>query len=395
VLVRYVREELDGRALAWRLGVLFGLQLWISTEVALTLALALASTLALGLALVPDARPRLRTLVRPLAGAAGIATAVAAPLLAYALAGFHRDPINEPARFAADLLNFVVPTHLIAAGGETFAATSATFPASPAERGAYLGLPALVIVAWFAVRERRWPPARLLVAALLLAMFVTLGTALHVEGRRVVALPWELLTRLPLLNNVLPVRFAAYAALAVAVIVALWAARTRRVVAVAGSALAVAALVPAAWRVDYTVLPERWPFFTEGEYRECIPKGENVAIFPYGFWGDSMLWQAESGFWFRQAGGHLGPKPPPDNLSEPTIRKLTFTTERPTMREILALAKAKDVGRILSVRIHAFPDGEQMHRFGPLELRGELLVSPACGYPPLGPSSRLLPRPRR
>ena len=46
VLVRFLRGELDRRGLAWRLGALLGLQLWISTEVALTLTLALAAGLA-------------------------------------------------------------------------------------------------------------------------------------------------------------------------------------------------------------------------------------------------------------------------------------------------------------------------------------------------------------
>ena len=48
--IRYLQGELDGRGFAWRLGVLFGLQFWLSTELLVTAALALA----LG------ARPRLR-----------------------------------------------------------------------------------------------------------------------------------------------------------------------------------------------------------------------------------------------------------------------------------------------------------------------------------------------
>src|SRR5581483_8222012 len=98
---------------------------------------------------------------------------------------------------------------------------STHFPATLAEQGAYLGWPVLVIVAWFAVRERT-PVARLLLVLLGLAVF---------------------------------------------------------------------SLAPAVWRIAYRDIPERWPFFTEGLYKTCIPRGENVAVFPFGVLGNSMLWQ--------------------------------------------------------------------------------------------------------
>src|SRR5262249_43007108 len=162
-------------------------------------------------------------------------------------------------------------------------------------------------------------------------------------------------------------------------------------IAVALPVLAVLAVAPAVWRIAYRDFPERWPFFTEGLYKTCIPRNENVAIFPFGFWGSSMLWQAESGFWFRMAEGYAAPDPPAKSLRDPTIRELTFTAENPTMAQILGMAKRKHVGRILSVDIYVHPDGHQMHRFGEVQDLGGVLVSPACGHTPLGPRSRLLP----
>ena len=52
-VVRFVREELDGRGLAWRLGVLLGLQFWLSTELFFTAILALGVALVLAFGLVP------------------------------------------------------------------------------------------------------------------------------------------------------------------------------------------------------------------------------------------------------------------------------------------------------------------------------------------------------
>lgn len=98
-------------------------------------------------------------------------------------------------------------------------------------------------------------------------------------------------------------RFAVYTSLAAAVIVALWTAARSGWTRIVLPVLAVAVLVPAFWRPDFRSLPQRWPFFTQALYKACIPRNESVVVFPYGFRGDSMLWQAESGFWFRMAEG--------------------------------------------------------------------------------------------
>jgi hypothetical protein len=382
-VLRFIRGELDGRGVAWRLGVLMGLQFWLSTELFFTATLALGAALVLAFWLVPDVRNRLRALIRPLLAGSGIAALVAGPLAVYAALGFTSGSINDPRLFNGDLLEFVVPTRLIALGGSTFGGISSHFPTSDAERGAYLGLPTLLIVGWFATRARRSAAARFLLVALLLSALVTLGTKLLIRGHVVASLPWDVLVRLPLFNNVLPVRIALFGSLAAAVIVALWTASRRGWSARVLPALAVAALVPAVWHSDYRSVPERWPFFTDGLYKLCIPRNENVAIFPYGFWGNSMLWQAESGFWFRMAEGYLRPKPPPPFLADPTVTMLTFTIENPKPPAILAFARNKKVDRILSVLIYPHPSSNQMHRFGAVQLYGGVLISPACGYPSL------------
>ncbi len=258
------------------------------------------------------------------------------------------------------------------------------FRGGDAERGAYLGLPTLAIVAWHGIRTWRSATTRLLLALLGTAALVTLGTGVAVRGRVRLWLPWSLVARAPVFDNVLPVRIALFCSLAAAVIVAIWTASRRGWTSWALPLLAVAALVPAVWRADYRMHPERWAFFTDGTYKTaCIQRNENVAIFPFGFWGNSMLWQAETGFWFRMAEGYLLPDPPPANLADPLIRKLTYTTENPTVPEILGFVRRKQVDRILSVDIYTHPNGTQMHRFGQVQDEGGVLIAPACGYPTL------------
>jgi hypothetical protein len=380
--IRYLQAELDGRGAAWRLGVLFGLQFWLSTELLLTASLALVVGLALACWLVPSTRTRLRALVLPLLAAVGIAAVVAAPLLYFALTGFQSGSINEPATFDGDLLNFLLPTRLILIGGSTFEHLTRGLRGNDAEQGAYFGIPALVIVGWSLLGVRRSHVVRFLGVALAVAFVLTLGTGIVWRGPIYRALPWKYAARLPLLNNVLPARMSVYIALIVAVVVALWTARrtgwTRWVL----PALAVAALVPNLARGYWTVHPERWAFFTSKTYELCFPKNENIAIFPFGQWDDSTLWQAESGFYFRIPEGYLAPAPPEKNYrSDPLIRLVTNTIENPTTQEIVAFAKNKKVDRIVSVDIYIHPNGDQMRRFGAVQDTGGVLVSPACGYP--------------
>ena len=188
--IRYLQGDLNGRGLGWRLGLLFGLQLWLSTELAATATLALGASLVLAFALVPSTRPRILALSRPLLAAVGITVGLAWPLVYYIVTDFHASSFNAPSGYDGDLVNFVVPTQLVWAGGSTLSSVSQRFARDLGENGGYLGLPTLAIILWYGVANRRSAAARFANAALLLAAFVTLGTALTVEGRALGWLPW-------------------------------------------------------------------------------------------------------------------------------------------------------------------------------------------------------------
>jgi hypothetical protein len=392
-LVRYVRGDIGWPGLTWRLGLLLALQLTVSTEVLLTLTIMLLLALLLGLAFLRGERRRLLTSLVPIAGGYAIAGALTAPFLYYVHRGYSPGTYADPVFFSADLANLVLPTRLIAIGGPSLAGTTAHLIGNLNEQDFYLGLPAIVILAAFAVRVRRSTTARFLLASFVVATIAALGPKLAVDGHRIVWLPWALVAEKPLFNNALPARFALYAWLVVAVVVALWMSAGRNPVrTVALPLLAILALVPALQRADFVQRPERWAFFSDHLYKNCVPRGETLAVFPFGKFGDSLLWQAESGFWFRMAEGNMGRSSayPPEFVSDPTVGKLTFQfidpTIRPTMAELLRYAGSHGVDRLVSVVIHAYPDGTMMHAFGPVQEYGGVLVAPACGYPALQPS---------
>ncbi len=350
VVLRRLRGELGNRGFVVRLGVLLALQLWLSTEIVFTLSLALLVSFALGYALVPEVRWRLTRMLVPVGLAYCLAGALGSPLLYFALTSLPAQPLNLPGVYVADLLNFVTPTDLVAAGGYGH---PERFPGNISEQGAYLGLPALAIVVLFAVRRWREPGARFLVAALAIVCVAALGDAIHVGGDRVAAGPWGLVGGLPLFEHVLPVRLTVYAALVVAVVVSLWIARGGAA-RVALPVLAVLALVPTLGPGTWRFTPEQ-PSFFAGAYRSCLARGETVLVIPYGYTGSQMLWQAQTDFYFRMAGGYISLDPPPFFAGQTVARLTKDQVPDGGATDILALARLAGASTILVQESDATP----------------------------------------
>jgi hypothetical protein len=354
-----------------------------------TISLVLA--LALAFAVVPAARAGIRFCAPAVAGGYVVAAVLAAPLLYYAVRGMHGNSIAFSSDFGADLVNLVVPTRVTALGGSLFTSFTSHFPGDDAERTSYLGLPVLAILGLLALRRPRSPGTRFLLVAFAAATFLSLGTALYVANARVVSLPWSLWSGWIGVEQIIPARFALYATLAAAVMVALWVARGRAA-RYGLVAVAVLALVPPFWGAQFAHRPQRWPFFTDRLYELCIPRGETLMVFPFGRWGESLLWQAESGFWFRIAEGTLAHNEEPAAFTrDPTIRELLFDfpVERPTMTELRALALRRHIDRIASVaQNEPYPDGGELKSFGEVQVLGDVAVAPACGYTSLAGDRR-------
>ena len=321
VALRYVQGELGAKGAALRLGVLFALQLTFSSEVTLTLTLALLCSLVLAFVLVPEARPRVLSLLPVLGAAAVIAAALTSPLLYYMLSDFRSEAVNPGSPPTADLVNFVVPTDLVGIGhGWTDAVTRHYF-SNRSEQAAYLGLPLIAILGWFAASSWRTRSGRFLIAAIAAAVVLSSGSWLVVLGRQVVTLPWEHIGYLPLFDNIYPARIALYVTLGIAVVVAGWASsegvswlvRTGVVI------LAVITLAPNPAADAWRSTPHVPPFIAQRVYERCLSPSDNVLVFPFGPHGDSMLWQADAGFRYRMAGAWIAPAPPSSFTHPPGV----------------------------------------------------------------------------
>jgi hypothetical protein len=334
VLVQRIVDGLSTRRFVVELGLLLALQVYLATEITFTLTIVLVLALVVAYLAAPERRPAITGSLAPLAGAYVLAGVLAAPVLYYALTDLRVAGFQPPEAYTADLLNLVIPSHLEAFGAGWARSIAHHFPGNSTEQGALIGIPLLVIVVLYARARWRTHAARFLLAALALAVFLSFGPWLSVDGHKTIPLP-TLIGRnslsipglgrhyLPLFDNVLPVRFALYASLAGAAIAAVWMATTRsRILRVLLPALAVLLLVPnpgaGVWTTGFSVPA----FFTAKAYRSCLAPGETVLPEPIGQGGQATLWQAESGFHFRLAGGRLQTSPPTEFLHPATIAQI-------------------------------------------------------------------------
>jgi hypothetical protein len=314
IVLRHVRGEWSSRRAAlWLAAALIG-QFLISLEVFMTLAIFGAVALALAAAVVRGSRREIVRTVGVVGVAYGITAVAMAPLLWSFFSASNHAPVYDfyPSIYASDLVNFALPTPLTVLGGQAFRSVSGQFTGDISEQSAYFGLPVLLMVGGFVIAfwRERW--AKWLLGFVAIVALCSMGPILHVAGAETHALPWKAALDLPLVKYALPGRFMVYAWLGVAVMSAAWLGLGGGVGRWVLAAAAVAALYPQTtgpWWHN----PIREPaLFSTGAYRDVIPRGSNALVIPFGANGDSMLWQADTGFWFRMPVGNVGVRPPPE-----------------------------------------------------------------------------------
>ncbi|MGH7815008.1 MAG: hypothetical protein ACREQI_13540 [Candidatus Binataceae bacterium] len=312
--VRAIEGEIELRGLTAALAVIFIAQALISLEIFATMTVFGAIALALGwLCASRETAQRMTGVALAAARAEALAAIALSPYL-YAMAafGWPHGAIWSPAFYSADLLNFIVPTEANALGAiPLLRHLSDSFSSGGfAETTAYVSIPLIALAADYAIRHWRTPAGKVLIGTLLIVCAVALGPLLRLHGSERFALPGRIVWSIPIIDKALPVRFMMFAFLPLAVIASLWFASERLntgvKAAVAGIAILFTAPNPFAPWVNGTGCPL---FFTSGIYRRYLTPGENVLALPFAWRGISMLWQAETGMYFRMAGGWTGVAP--------------------------------------------------------------------------------------
>jgi hypothetical protein len=323
--LRRAQGDMSRRAYVIALAATLIAQAGLSTEV-------LATTVPFGLILLLAARllsPRSRrhaidVLGLETIGAGLLALALTAPFWYYAAieGGLPTGASNISDIYGLDLLNLVVPTRTTWFGHGVFTTLAATFESNNvAEADGYLSLPIVLAFLFWAFTSRRRFLVRMVVVAVAVGLIAALGAHLHIAGAQTFALPFVLVRDLPVIDFVTPSRLIMLTSLAVSVGVADWLADRSGRTSVRWATVALGAflLLPNIGSGDWAGRVSNPVFFTSGAYRHYLARGESILAFPFGPGGDSMFWQAETGFYFKMPEGYLGPDTPQPFGSSPVV----------------------------------------------------------------------------
>lgn len=305
---------------AWQTGLALGLaataQLFTGEELLFDTALVAV----LGLAVLAASRPRqaLRRLPQ-LAATGGVALAVVVVLAGYPLWRQFFGPLRQhgsaftPDFFKADLTGFVTPSDLLVFHTKASAAAAASFPGGAPEYLAYLGVPLLVLCALVAVA--RFGDLRVRVAAVVgtTMAVLSLGATLMVGGERTgIALPWSLVSSLPLVEADLPTRFGLFVPLCAAVLLAVAVEAVMRSGrryrgALAGGLAAVCLLPLLPVPLPVTSVPPTPRFFTGPALAQLVPAASTALVLPFPTATQTapIRWQTAAGMRFAMPGGYF------------------------------------------------------------------------------------------
>lgn len=320
-----------------------------SSELAFTLVPLGAVALAVAFALAPAARERIIIAVKLILAGGVAAALVTSPFIYYGLKGNLQFPLSDNG--GGDAIGFFVPTSLVRLGRRYFAAvanaTNNTHTLS--ECATYIGLPLALIVARYSITRWRMASTKILVATLAIVVVLLFGARLYIGGYPTIPLPWKVIDY-SLVRNVVPSRLGLYMFLIVGVIAAMWLAQRRAgrwgLAKWAVAALSIAFLAPnigsGLWRGG----EPNSAFFTTHEYRRVLRRGETVLALPFGQFGTGMLWQAETGMWFRLAGGFVNPVYPADYYRDPLFPAL-YEQAKPTAQTLRSFLARRHVGAVI------------------------------------------------
>jgi hypothetical protein len=333
VALRRVDGEISRRSYVLVMAALLVLQAGLSTEL-LADCVGLGAVILLVSRFLTHAaiRQRVDILILETVGAGLLAIVLASPFLYYALLS-GGVPKGAPALsdvYGLDLLNLFFPTYATWLGHHDFLSLGLTYNGgNVTEADGYLGIPLVIcFLVWIFRDARGRLLCKLVTIAAAVSLVAALGSHLHIAGQQTVALPFNWLSSLPVFNNIVPSRIVVLTMLAVSIGVAAWLATPSRGGVVRWLAVGLGAIVifPNLIQPLYGVPPHNPRFFSTSLYRRYLVRGDTVLALPFGANDVSMLWQAETGFYFYLPEGYVsGTVPSPFNAQLTTGQLLANT----------------------------------------------------------------------
>jgi hypothetical protein len=284
-----------------------------AAEIFMTAALMGTLTILVATLILPEqSRPKLARLLKILCVSALVTAVLISPYIYYAIA--YREQLIAGGSFLNSRLGalFIPPHDLLLSYSQMLAAAhykSASLLGdwTVFETRFYLGPFFLFVLLYSVVKQWQSPAVRLLLIVGATAWLLSLGAYRQI-GQYSIWLPWALFWKLPFVGQAIPLRLALYCYLDLAMLTVLFLDRLKlnwhRTLGVLLSVLFILPAVPATERAVTAVdTPE---FFGTPLFTKYLDRNEIVLVLPNSSDGNSMLWQAQTGMYFRMAGGYIG-----------------------------------------------------------------------------------------
>jgi hypothetical protein len=341
-------------------GITMAVQFYLFLETFADLTAVLAVALVVGILVAGRAhRAGVVRLAKCLGAAYGIAFLLALPYLAYALAT--KVPQLQ-ADTSLDLLSLVVPRPEATCAWQAALSVSQcqhstsflhhlAIGPNPQSDAGYVGIPLLIVAAVLVVTGWSRRLVRFLACMLAFIVVASLGPALDFEGGYVVTFPWAFLWHLPIVRNAYPSRLMVFAFLTLAVMTAIWlAGTTSKFWRVPLALLVIYALYQDAPIVNVASHGTVPAFIATGSYRHELSRGETVVVVS-DIGNAGMLWQADTDFYLRLAGGYINQSITRHTDLPPQVQRLAHASPA-YVRSFESFARTNKIGAILLDKNH-------------------------------------------
>ncbi len=308
-----VRQDVTPRRAGLLFGALMLVQFFITEELLASEAvMVVVAAACLAIMFPRQARHRLHRALACL----GWALALFIPVSAYPIWFQFFGPqvphhlLTDTNFFVTDLLNIVLPTTAQGVQPQFARDIANHYAGNSGEWGGYVGIPMLAVVLWTALRQWRRPLVRVLGVGAAAAALLSFGSTLHVAGADThIPLPGALLAHLPVLDNLVPARFAIYVALCTALLFGAFldalpqGRRGGRVVLASTVLIAATFVPPLPFPTRAVVVPA---YFTTAQTPPDA--GADVLVVPFSrdfYSTQAVLWQAQAGMRFAMPEGYV------------------------------------------------------------------------------------------
>ena len=362
-------EALRDRWFAAALALAIAVEFYTFTEAFFDLSLVWAGGLLIGFAVAgAGARRKVARLARLVAIAYAGAIVAAGPYLYYMLKHNQTTTVSRQSpEFSLRLVRLILPAPEKVFGIEALMRYSARL--SWWDLDDYVGLPIILVLVALAVFAWRNRVSRMLLAGFVFVTALAAGPVLYFGNTADFRLPWAGLWGLPIARSAEPSRFIIFIALVLALALALWLAVPAKPTVVsrlwqaarwALGAVALAAMLtnsPTATAAVSPVQPRYTPpptehpanplpaFLTDGLYRQYVKPGEIVVVVTSRS-NAGMLFQADTDFYFRIAGGFINASLTPVNALPHAVAAMAGPSKR-TDQEFENYIRSSGVGAII------------------------------------------------